>query len=120
MRLKCDWCPTGLTCILVPMLCHIASKRLKSATTNANVLFGFIQVVSLAEMMLDEHYRTIDGFKLLIEKEWLSFGHRFMHRGNQTAATQTGFTPIFLQFLDCVHQVCAFLWPEFVGPFFLL
>ncbi|XP_068760421.1 myotubularin-related protein 13-like [Montipora capricornis] len=63
------------------------------------------QVLSLAEIMLDHHYRTIDGFKLLIEKEWLSFGHRFTHRGNQIASALAGFTPVFLQFLDCVHQI---------------
>ncbi|XP_068919131.1 myotubularin-related protein 1 isoform X2 [Petaurus breviceps papuanus] len=35
------------------------------------------QLTSLAMLMLDSYYRTIQGFEALVEKEWTSFGHRF-------------------------------------------
>ncbi|XP_063059927.1 myotubularin-related protein 2 isoform X2 [Engraulis encrasicolus] len=65
------------------------------------------QLTSLAMLMLDAHYRTIRGFQVLLEKEWLSFGHRFQLRighgdKNHTDADRS---PVFLQFIDCVWQM---------------
>ena len=64
------------------------------------------QITSIAQLCLDPYYRTFVGFRILIEKEWLSFGHRFSHRSSHTMATPpSNFAPIFLQFLDLVHQI---------------
>ncbi|XP_056313661.1 myotubularin-related protein 2 [Danio aesculapii] len=65
------------------------------------------QLTSLALIMLDSHYRTIRGFQILLEKEWLSFGHRFQQRVGHGDKNHTDVdrSPIFLQFIDCVWQM---------------
>ncbi|XP_039600005.1 myotubularin-related protein 2 [Polypterus senegalus] len=78
------------------------------------------QLTSLAMLMLDGHYRTVRGFQVLIEKEWLTFGHRFQMRighgdKNHSDADRS---PVFLQFIDCVWQLtrqfpAAFEFNEF-------
>ncbi|XP_043077723.1 myotubularin-related protein 1b isoform X3 [Puntigrus tetrazona] len=65
------------------------------------------QLTSLAMLMLDAHYRSLRGFQVLLEKEWLSFGHRFTSRvghgdGNHANSERS---PLFVQFIDCVWQM---------------
>ncbi|XP_070712342.1 phosphatidylinositol-3-phosphate phosphatase MTMR7-like [Pempheris klunzingeri] len=63
------------------------------------------QTCALASLFLDPFYRTIHGFIILIEKDFLSFGHRFSTRCQHLAGDNKNVAPIFLQFLDCVWQV---------------
>ncbi|CAG8512096.1 5376_t:CDS:2, partial [Paraglomus occultum] len=87
------------------------------------------QLTSIAELCLDPYYRTLRGFQVLVEKDWISFGHKFSDRSghlsnekyfitissnnsvmsmnNQSHVKET--SPVFYQFLDCVYQLlCQF------------
>ena len=65
------------------------------------------QLCSLVQIIIDPYFRTIEGFAVLIEKDWISFGHNFLKRngGNQNFAKKKKISPIFIQFLDCVYQI---------------
>ncbi|XP_022908297.1 phosphatidylinositol-3,5-bisphosphate 3-phosphatase MTMR2 [Onthophagus taurus] len=65
------------------------------------------QLTALAMLMLDPYYRTIKGFEVLIEKEWLSFGHKFQQRvgHGDNHHSDADRSPVFLQFIDCVWQI---------------
>lgn len=65
------------------------------------------QLTSLAMLLLDPYYRTIKGFEVLIEKEWLSFGHKFQHRigHGDDRHSDADRSPVFLQLIDAVWQV---------------
>lgn len=77
------------------------------------------QIVATAQIMLDPFYRTIDGFRVLVEREWLDFGHKFSERcGHQFGPEDPNErSPVFLQWLDLVHQLqrqfpCSFQFNE--------
>ena len=65
-------------------------------------------VTSLVQILLNPECRTLKGFQMLIEREWLLAGHPFSKRCfksayGSTPSKQEG--PVFLLFLDCVRQL---------------
>ena len=61
---------------------------------------------------MDPYYRTLPGFCVVVEKEWVSFGHRFAKRMgtggcgyDRSAADDDQRSPVFLQWLDMVWQL---------------
>ena len=71
------------------------------------------QLACTSQILLDKYYRTLEGFIILIEKDWMSFGHQFRYRNGfysdkDTPANickENQFSPIFIQWLDCVYQL---------------
>ncbi|CAL8343439.1 unnamed protein product [Lota lota] len=77
------------------------------------------QIVALSKMLLDPYYRTVEGFQVLVETDWLDFGHKFADRcgHGENSEDLNERCPVFLQWLDCVHQLqrqfpCSFEFNE--------
>ncbi|KAJ8367036.1 hypothetical protein AAFF_G00333730 [Aldrovandia affinis] len=72
-------------------------------------------VCGLVQVMSDPHCRTQPGFQGLVQKEWVTAGHRFLSRANyyHDRDRDREEAPVFLLFLDCVWQ----LWTQFSSYF---
>lgn len=62
---------------------------------------------------------SLQGFQVLVETEWLDFGHKFADRcgHGENSDDLNERCPVFLQWLDCVHQLqrqfpCSFEFNE--------
>lgn len=96
--LKASWETAAMQSKGYPVLVHCSHGWDRTA-----------QVCAVAQLLLDPYYRTMEGFKVLVEKEWISFGHPFQMRCGHGQEKQTRqedqISPIFIQFLDTVWQI---------------
>ena len=109
---------------LIKVLLHTINKIvIDMHTSRRNVLVHWsdgwdrtAEMSSLTQMMLDPYYRTLEGLEVIIEKEWISFGHSFETRWGHLRDDKTKNekrSEVFIQFLDCTYQLinqfpCAF------------
>ena len=66
------------------------------------------QVTAFSQLLIDPFYRTIKGYMILIEKDFLSYGHQFRYRNgycSKEEVHENQESPIFLQFLDATQQL---------------
>mmetsp|Transcript_43140 Transcript_43140/g.58554 ORF Transcript_43140/g.58554 Transcript_43140/m.58554 type:complete len:93 (+) Transcript_43140:235-513(+) len=55
------------------------------------------QMGALAQICLDPFYRTISGFRVLVEKDWCSYGHMFHARcGHYSNDNLSNRAPVFV------------------------
>lgn len=74
------------------------------------------QLTSLSQVILDPYYRTFEGLRVLIDKDWIHFGHPFKTRSKFLAsiddysiisedANESVDAPIFILFLCCLREI---------------
>ena len=85
----------------------LISRKINEAGEAAVLVDAFtnnstVVISALSQILLDPFYRTINGFIILIEKEFIYFGHKF---GSYKKRDEDAYSSIFLSFLDSVWQI---------------
>jgi len=69
-----------------------------------------ILIASLVMIMTSEEFRTYKGLEKIIRRNWINMGFPFNHHHNlsigQNKQSTSNLCPLFLVFLDCIHQLC--------------
>lgn len=97
----------------VSLLLRVTNRVAARLSTGTSVLIhcsgGWdrtAQICGLVQLISDPYYRTLDGFRTLVQKDWLSFGHKFAERCHFVPTKEhRHVAPIFVQFLDAVWQM---------------
>ena len=72
------------------------------------------QLCTISQILLDPYFRTFEGFAILFEKDFVSFGHKFAVRsGIYDKEIEKKTNPVILQLLDCVYQLLVQFPSEF-------
>lgn len=58
-------------------------------------------ISSLAQLMIDSHFRSIVGLQTLIQKEWVVMGHQFCTRLGHINSTDS----VKVKFLFLFHSI---------------
>ena len=67
-----------------------------------------ILLASLAMILLTDEFRTREGFEQVVLRNWVSLGYPFsLHHTLTISPAGAALCPVFLLFLDCVHQLAA-------------
>lgn len=74
------------------------------------------QLSTLAQLCLDPFYRTYRGFQVLVEKDWVSFGHRFLDRCGHLSSEKFFLTPSSDGSTDGAQAFFASVQNKFTSP----
>ena len=92
--------------------CSVAESVLKGKTVVLVETEGratAFLIASLAMIILSEVFRTREGLEMLIQAVWVNLGFKFSRNHTLSQSPQvnkpSNLNPVFLMFLDCVHQI---------------
>ncbi|OAF71098.1 hypothetical protein A3Q56_01133 [Intoshia linei] len=121
-----SWWLQTVSNILETAMCGAKAIRIDKVPIFVHCSDGWdrtAQIASLIELMLDPYHRTIEGFNILVDREWCQYGHKFADRVGSGARKGTilELSPIFIQWLDCVYQLLKQFPREFeFNQYFLI